>query len=87
MIKNLFYNIQLLSSFLLERIKIFYLLLAIILYGSSFFPIILCDEEITRPIGDNDQDKEKQKFWISVGILAVVSAICLYFFIKGIPSR
>jgi hypothetical protein len=85
--KKFYYNAQLLSSFLLERIKIFYFLLALILYGSSFFPLILCDEEITRPISEIDQEKEKQKFWIAVGIFTIVSAICLYFFIKGIPSR
>jgi hypothetical protein len=85
--KTFYYNIQLLSSFLLERIKIFYFVIALTLYGNSIFSIILCDEEITRPISEVDQEKEKQKFWIAVGIFTVVSAICLYFFIKGIPSR
>lgn len=84
--KTIYYNIQLLSSFLLERIKIFYFLIVVILYGNSVFSIILCDEGNIRPVSEIDQEKEKQKFWISVGIFAVVSAICLYFFIKGIPS-
>lgn len=84
--KNFYDNIQLLSSFLLERIKIFYFLIVVILYGNSIFPVILCDEEINHTNNEIDQEKEKQKFWISVGIFVVVSAICLYFFIKGIPS-
>jgi hypothetical protein len=85
--RSLYYNIQLISSFLLNKIKILYFSIAIILYGINFFPIILCDEEIISSANETDNQKnEKQKFWISLGILIIVSAICLYFLTKGIPS-
>lgn len=86
--RKVYYNIQLISSFLLNKIKILYLSLALILYGTSFLSIILCDEEVASSTNETDNQKnEKQKFWISLGILIIISAICLYFLTKGIPSR
>jgi hypothetical protein len=84
--KNLYYNVQLISSFLLDKTRFLLILLLILLNGNNIFSLVFCEENIENvSLNQDSNEKQSNNTYLYLGFVVAlaVGILVAYLYLNG----